>query len=143
MGMVVSKLLLDIQSNIIIDPNGCWNWKWAAVNGYGRVNNSDGRTGLVYKRLWEDAYGPVPQGKVLDHVCRNRLCCNLDHLRIATISENRLNSDYVNQNYNKQTCINGHEFTVENTYIHERTQERGCKECRREAVRRYRRRLCN
>ena len=130
--------LTFVRNNTTVDENNCWNWAGCSSAGYGRISNADGQTGLVYKRLWELLYGPVEIGKQLDHMCRNRLCVNPDHLRVVTPSENRLNSSWVNQNVGKEYCSRGHAFDEDNTYIDPSSGERGCKECRRDAVRRYR-----
>src|SRR5690348_15795085 len=37
---------------------------------------------------WERAHGPVPNGLVLDHLCRRRHCCAVHHLEAVTQSEN-------------------------------------------------------
>lgn len=36
----------------------------------------------AHRRAWEDERGPIPEGAILDHRCRNRACINLDHLRL-------------------------------------------------------------
>lgn len=66
----------------------CWEWK-GAINrdtGYGVVGlgrRSDG-TGLVHRVVYELLIGPIPQGLDLDHLCRNRACCNPAHLEPVT-----------------------------------------------------------
>lgn len=42
----------------------------------------------VHRYVWEQAYGPIPPGKEIDHKCWNRACVNLDHLRVVSRSEN-------------------------------------------------------
>jgi HNH endonuclease len=51
--------------------------------GYGRVGN---RT--AHRVAWEQKHGPIPSGMVVMHLCNNRACINLDHLRLGTQSEN-------------------------------------------------------
>lgn len=38
--------------------------------------------------LWEEKYGPIPEGHELDHLCRNKICINLDHIDVVTSVEN-------------------------------------------------------
>lgn len=35
----------------------------------------------MHRLSWEDNVGPIPEGMVIDHMCRVRACCNPDHLR--------------------------------------------------------------
>jgi hypothetical protein len=61
-------------------------------DGYGIVW-MDGKWARVHRLVWELANGPIPldaKGKALDldHQCRNRLCCKLDHLEPVTRAEN-------------------------------------------------------
>ncbi len=64
--------------------------EWAGV-----VNNKGcgvvrvGNTTTTASRLaWEDAYGSIPAGLQIDHLCRNRLCIKVDHLELVTPREN-------------------------------------------------------
>jgi hypothetical protein len=38
--------------------------------------------------------GPIPKGKVVDHICHNRGCVNPGHLRLATHFENAQNKTH-------------------------------------------------
>lgn len=56
--------------------------------------------------------GNIPQGMVIDHLCRNRSCVNTKHLRCVTVQQNILeNSNSVAAiNKAKVHCKNGHIF---------------------------------
>ena len=58
---------------------------------YRRIGSVKGRSPLVmYHRIvYEDAHGPIPDGFEVDHKCRNRACCNLEHLWVLPRSEHR------------------------------------------------------
>ena len=56
--------------------------------GYGRTAVGGGKQRVVHHLAWEQANGPIPPGKELDHICFNRACINVDHLRPVTKSEN-------------------------------------------------------
>lgn len=73
---------------------GCWVWHGETTsNGYGLVESGNRREGTRVRRVvhrveWERLHGPVPDGQVLDHLCRERLCCNPAHLELVTHVEN-------------------------------------------------------
>lgn len=102
-------------------------------DGYGRLNN---RT-LAHRKAWEDANGPIPKGLVIDHLCRNRRCHNVNHLEVVTTKENVLRGvGPTAQNARKTHCYRGHPFTPENTA--KTATGRGCIICRRAKWRAYR-----
>lgn len=73
-----------------IDPTtGCRLWPRAKSLGYGRIK-FDGRLDLAHRVAYRLAVGPVPAGKVLDHLCRNPSCINPEHLEPVTMRENIL-----------------------------------------------------
>jgi len=84
--------------------------------------------------------GPRPDNLEVLHFDGNKLNNRLDNLRYGTSSENKFEAvrQGLNFNANKTHCINGHEFTPDNTYDH--GGNRGCKTCHREQCREARRR---
>lgn len=58
---------------------------------YRRITGEGGRSKLqMYHRIvWEDIYGDIPDGYEIDHKCRNRACCNIEHLQILTVSKHK------------------------------------------------------
>lgn len=73
------------------DASGCWLWT-AHLNrdGYGRFNRGHGQMCKAHRFAYELAKGPIPDGLMLDHLCRVRRCVNPDHLRPSTARENTL-----------------------------------------------------
>lgn len=69
------------------DENGCLNFTGSLRSGYGKISTPEGPR-QAHRVLWEAERGPIPPGLDLDHLCRNRRCCNLDHLEPVTRSEN-------------------------------------------------------
>lgn len=68
--------------------NGCLEWTGSKnVQGYGTMKTG-GRVMLAHRVAWELANGPIPEGLQIDHICRNRACVNVDHLRVATRKQN-------------------------------------------------------
>ena len=71
---------------------GCWNWTaYVDKQGYGMFRNRFGTT-LAHRRSYEILRGPIPKGKELDHLCRNRRCVNPKHLEPVSHRENMLRS---------------------------------------------------
>lgn len=71
--------------------SGCTEWTGAKVpDGYG-VLRVKGKATPAHRYAWERVNGPIPQGLLIDHVCWNRACCNVDHLRLATVKQNAEN----------------------------------------------------
>lgn len=81
---ILRRLRLD-------EENGCWLWPGAVGNhGYGVVGlgGRDEGTGLVHRVAYEWAFGPIPEGYEVDHLCRVRRCFFPGHLEAVTKAEN-------------------------------------------------------
>ena len=69
----------------------CIEWTGSTSGiGYGRIKVR-GKGMLVHRFAWEQANGPIPEGKFVDHTCHNRLCINVEHLRLADPQQNARN----------------------------------------------------
>lgn len=116
---------------------GCLVWTGALLpNGYGQIRDGTRRL-YVHRVAYQQAKGPIPFGWEVDHLCRNRACCAPAHLEAVPRRENILRSDCPSARRARQThCRNGHEFTLANTFI-TRKNQRQCRTCNRERMRRY------
>ena len=117
----------------------CWNWMASKTGGYGRFPVNGHPSGRKYQRAHRVSYemhkGPIPDGLVLDHLCRNPSCVNPDHLEAVTNRENVCRGAGVNfVTHRSGYCRRGHPRTPENLI------GRDCRICknqrRREAWRR-------
>ncbi|MEU4967832.1 HNH endonuclease signature motif containing protein [Streptomyces smyrnaeus] len=128
--------------------NECWEWTGElSEKGYGRTQRKGRYTG-AHRAVYEHLVGPIPEGLVLDHLCRNPPCVNPAHLEPVTNRDNILRGIGVGAiNAQKTHCIRGHEFTPENTLRLGPNwpggpDRRACRTCRRaknrEAMRAWR-----
>lgn len=117
-----------------IDPDtGCHNWTGVTHRGYGQIR-ANGSNTSTHRAAYVLAKGPIPEGLQIDHLCRNRRCCNPDHLEAVTSYENMLRSDgRCSLNLRKTHCSNGHIFDDENTAFVPPNGRR-CRKCERQRV---------
>lgn len=129
-----------IARHIVVVPSGCWIWTGTRVwNGYGRIQVGN-KCQFAHRVSYETFVGPIPAGRELDHLCRERGCVNWRHLEPVTRRENqrRAATCIPTVNAAKTHCRYGHEFTPENTWVSPRGGGRVCKACQGERSRRWR-----
>lgn len=120
-----------------VRQNGdCLEWTGHLYNGYGRI--SVGRkTRAIHRVAYEMVKGPIPDGLVIDHLCRNRACINPDHLEVVTNEENIRRGYGLPVRLGRRThCNNGHPFSGDNLTFH-KDGRRICVTCRREYMKAY------
>lgn len=102
--------------------------KKASTQGYARTKVGDTHV-IAHRLAYEKAFGPIPKGMVIDHLCRNRACINPQHLQAVTHVVNTMrgmNPWAVNKR--KTHCPYGHAYTEENTYRNKKGYRR-CLAC--------------
>lgn len=104
----------------------CWEWTgWIDADGYGGTGK-----GRAHRAAWEMLVGPIPDGMVLDHLCRNSPCVNPDHLEVVTVRENTMRGRAPSaQNARKAYCKRGHELSGRNLSLRESPNGRMYRRC--------------
>ncbi len=72
---------------VVDEVSGCWLWQLCLTGGYGQYRHR-GRMVYAHRLAYEARFGPVPEGMVVDHVCRQPACVNPDHLEAVSSAEN-------------------------------------------------------
>lgn len=112
------------------DPDECWPWlSYRNRGGYGCWQPRIGYKVMAHRHAYEDKVGPIPEGLVIDHLCRNRACCNPAHMEPVTIGENVMRGETLSAALARRTeCPQGHAYTPENTKRNS-GGHRECREC--------------
>ena len=140
---ILDRRLKNFESKIQV-KDGCMIWTgWVTRNGYAGFFNG---TKKVYAHRWnyERVKGPIPEGLVLDHLCRNRKCVNPDHLEAVTVQQNTLRGDHprlmsLRRRPDPSLCGAGiHPWVEENILV--TSYGNRCRACKREANRNYKQR---
>lgn len=118
---------------------GCCHVWTAALNscGYGSFF-LDGSMRAAHRVAYEMQVGRIPDGRELDHLCRNRACVNPAHLDPVTHHENMTRSPLLRLSgqpeRDRTHCPHGHPYDTSNTVL--RNGKRECRTCVRERAKR-------
>lgn len=127
------------------------HWLWTGYihpNGYSGTFRINGRAEYGHRAAYILFKGDMPEGAVIDHLCRVRHCVNPAHLEAVTQKENmrRGNASAAVALSNRKRvadmthCRSGHEYTTENTKYEprkgNRRPSRRCIACQKAGYRR-------
>jgi hypothetical protein len=137
-----SRLPERFWGKVQVMPSGCWEWRgFISAKGYGVFNGRKLCNAQHAHRVALIVFsGESLAGLETDHLCRNRRCVNPEHLEAVTRYENQRRSpiSMMNVMASKTHCVNGHEFTPENTgHSYGGKARRVCIQCRRQKIREY------
>jgi hypothetical protein len=96
----------------------CIEWTGATIGRdgrlYGRISTFVGDRKVLrptHRIAYELACGPIPDGLVIDHLCRNTLCLTPEHLEPVTSRTNLMRGfSPSSENARKTHCDRGHPF---------------------------------
>ena len=124
----VPQAALDRFWSNVRKTETCWLWV-----GYARMSRYGGRYGYLRERSGLRGYahrfsfffanGHLPEE--LDHVCRQTLCVNPNHLEAVSHAENMRRA-------RKSVCKNGHPLVESNVYLRPDNGQRQCRACAHE-----------
>ena len=106
-----------------------WQGTIRKKDGYGQLRIK-GKLQLAHRVAWMLEYGAYPDypREVIDHLCRNRACVNVEHMELTTIGENVLRGDTIPARERAQThCVRGHD--LKDAYVVPKTGKRQCIKC--------------
>lgn len=108
----------------------CWLWVGSRnTQGYGQMWYKGGRV-VVHRLAYRALVGEIPEGLVIDHLCRVRNCVNPDHLEVVTSRENTLRGNAPSaQCAKRKACLQGHPYSL---YVGTKESYRYCKVCQRQ-----------
>ena len=112
------KLTLEKEGDCVVctshDPN---------PDGYIRIYQSKNakaqRFKFLHRMVWEHNVGMIPEDHEIDHKCRNRRCCNLDHLQILHKSTHKAKTN--KERYAER--IEGVQFAIEMGFSNKKIEE--------------------
>ena len=119
------------------DSGNCWEWKGTKDRkGYGQFTVNK-KHFFAHRWAYEALVGPIAVGMVVDHLCRNRACCNPSHMEIVTPVENVKRGEGITaQNSRKDKCQCGQPYFI--AHRKDGRSYRYCRACKNEYQRRWR-----
>lgn len=123
----------------------CWIWKGEnsgqkSSGKYGRFKMFN-KTYQAHRVSYEYfTQTKIPDGLVLDHLCRNTLCVNPEHLEAVTRKENTLRGEgRTAKAFRRNVCLYGHPLTGSNLKIDSGRGEqwRTCRTCKNKNQQEY------
>lgn len=118
----------------VIQRDECWIWTaYTDALGYGRCSRGYGRSRLPHRVAYEALVGHIPDGLVIDHLCRVPSCVNPAHLepvpQRANVQRGQASETQTARHAARTHCKRGHEFTPANTI--QKANGRACRTCTR------------
>jgi hypothetical protein len=130
--MNIDAPINEFHPNVIPEPNsGCWIWVGPGKI-YGSTRFKYGHS-LAHRVSYHEHKGAIPEGLDLDHLCKNKVCVNPNHLEPVTRSVNMLRT-------HGDHCLKGHLLCEGNLVklTGKRRNMRRCRICHNDLMKKYR-----
>jgi hypothetical protein len=119
----------------------CWLWHGPKCkDGYGSTSRpvegqKQYKSIRAHRYMYELIRGPIPEGKLLHHICAVKECINPSHLMpVSVLEHNRMEpNNLAGANIRKTHCPKGHPYNEQNTRM--KQGRRCCIECCRKDCR--------
>lgn len=110
-------------------PDECWIWRGSFnTYGYGRYGHPNQ---MAHRLVYEAFKGAIPDGLVLDHLCRVTACVNPNHLEAVPQGLN-IERGLLGFTPLRTLCKNGlHDITGPESWYVGTSGSRTCLECKR------------
>lgn len=133
---MLDKLPQVLADKIMPEPmSGCWLWVGGQIGGYGSLY-WNGKSQRAHRVIYAFFRGEIPDGLVMDHLCRLPACVNPDHLEPVT---DKINTQRGLHGVLRTQCSKGHPYG-DVPKIDKRGQ-RVCVHCARVAKRKYKKKI--
>lgn len=107
---IPERVVKRVLSKVAMGPRGCHISTYSvASHGYAQVGwHEDGEriVTLCHRVIWTWFRGAIPDGMTVDHMCKNRRCIRLQHLRLISNLENARRTS--GRDWPLGQCVNGH-----------------------------------
>lgn len=140
-GDIPPVVVIRVATKVYFEsPTGCRVSTYSTgSHGYAQVgwhSRSGGKrcVTLCHRVVWMALYGDIPEGMTIDHMCKNRRCVNIEHLRMLTNFENARRTS--GRDWALGECANGH---PSKSFLRQEPNGRlRCTACTADAHRRHR-----
>ena len=97
-------------TRFFVAENGCHVSTYSvASHGYAQIGWKDGdyrQMVVAHRAAWVHVNGQIPEGVTIDHLCKNRRCVHVGHLRLLSNYENARRTS--GRDWPLGQCVNGH-----------------------------------
>lgn len=145
--MTISYLMEKFSKSFDKTSNGCWEWrKGLNKDGYSQISlwggwkkAPKGGQYPAHRIMYELIKGELKPDEQIDHLCRNKVCINPEHLEAVDKDTNNIRGNSPSAIHSRKTqCPKGHPYSGANLYIEFKQNGktmRRCRACRAEQKR--------